>query len=192
MPPKRGIDQAQVVQTAIEIANTQGFEAVTLAAVAERLGIRIPSLYNHVAGLPGLRAQMRLWGLRQMTEMMRRAAVGMAGEDAILSMAAAYRSFAHAHPGIYRETLRAAGPDETELAAVAQETLDLMFAALRPYRLSTDDALHTIRGLRSVLHGFVDLEISGGFGMELERDKSFERLMQMLIAGIEATRDEEA
>lgn len=192
MPQRRGLDQAQVVQTAIEIADKQGFEAVTLAAVAEQLGIRIPSLYNHVAGLPGLRSLMSLWALRQMSDLLRRAAVGKAGADAILSMADAYRDFAHEHPGVYRETLRAPAPNETELAAVGQEMLDLFFAVLRPYDLNTEDMLHTIRALRSMLHGFVDLEISGGFGMALDRDESFERLVRAFVAGIEATRGEEA
>jgi hypothetical protein len=39
--------------------------------------------------------------------------------------------------------------------------------------------------LRSVLHGFVDLEVSGGFGMPLDRDESFQRLLTGYIAGIQ-------
>jgi len=191
MPPRRGIDQALVVQTAVQLADTNGFEAVTLAAVAEQLGIRIPSLYNHVAGLPGLRSLMSLWAMREACDLLRRSAVGKAGADAILSMADTYREFAHAHPGVYRATLRAATPEETELVAVAQEMLDLLFAALRPYNLSIDDTLHAIRALRSVLHGFIDLEIIGGFGMALDRDESFHRLIRGYIAGIEVMRSEE-
>jgi AcrR family transcriptional regulator len=188
MPPRRRIDQALVVQTAIQIADANGFEAVTLAAVAEQLGIRIPSLYNHVAGLMGLRSLMSLWAVRELEDRLRRAAVGKAGADAILSMADTYRDFAHAHPGVYRTTLRAASPDEPELVTAAQETLEVLFAALRPYDLNTEDTLHTIRALRSVLHGFVDLEISGGFGMALDRDESYHRLIRAFIAGVEATK----
>ena len=70
-----------------ELADANGFEAVTLAAVAEKLGIRIPSLYNHVDGLAGLRSLMSLWAVRELDDLLRRAAVGNAGADAILSMA---------------------------------------------------------------------------------------------------------
>ena len=191
MPPRRGIDPALVVQTAVQLADANGFEAVTLAAVAEQLGIRIPSLYNHVAGLPGLRSLMSLWAARDLIDRLRRAAVGKAGADAVLSMADAYRAFAHAHPGVYRTTLRAATPDEPDLVAASQELLDLLFAALRPYDLPTGDMLHTIRALRSVLHGFIDLEILGGFGMALDRDESFRRLMRAFVAGIEVIRHAE-
>lgn len=187
MSVKRHTNQALVVQTAVQLADANGFEAVTLAAVAEALGIRIPSLYNHVSGLPGLRSLMSLWGVQELGDLLRRAAVGRAGADAIMSMGEAYRAFAHTHPGVYRLTLRAPAPDEPELAAAGQEILDILLATLRPYGLSADDMLHTVRGLRSVLHGFVDLEISGGFGMSLDRDESFRRLLLEFVAGIQST-----
>jgi len=104
-----------------------------------------------------------------------------------MNMGVAYRAFAHAHPGLYRTILRAPGPDEPELTAAAQELIDLLLAVLQPLGLSNDEMLHTIRGLRSVLHGFIDLEITGGFGMALDRDESFYRLLHGFVAGIRAT-----
>ena len=191
MSTRRRVDQALVVQTAIELADANGFDAVTLASVAEQLGIRIPSLYNHVSGLPGLRYLMNVWAVRELGDGLRRAAVGKAGADAILSMADAYRAFAHAHPGLYRLTIRAAAPDEPELAAAGQEILDILLAVMRPYGLGNDEMLHTVRGLRSVLHGFVDLEVSGGFGMALDRDASFQRLLRDFVAGIQSAAPEQ-
>lgn len=184
MSPRKNIDLERVVQTAIEIANEQGYEAVTLALVAEKLEIRVPSLYNHVAGLPGLRYQMRLWGTKQLTDQLRRAAVGKAGKDAILSVAKAYRAFAQQYPGIYAMTLRAPNADETELAIVAAEVLDIVIAVLQPYGLSDDDMLHAVRGFRSISHGFVDLDTAGGFGMALDKDESFRRLVEAFIQGM--------
>lgn len=192
MSARRRIDPNLVVQTAIELADANGFDAVTLAAVAEQLGIRIPSLYNHVSGLPGLRYLMNVWAVRELGDTLRRAAVGKAGADAILSLADAYRAFARAHPGLYRLTIRAAAPDEPELEAAGQEILDILLAVLLPYGLGKDDMLHTIRGLRSVLHGFVDLEVSGGFGMPLDRDASFQRLLHDFVAGIQSSAPEQA
>jgi AcrR family transcriptional regulator len=176
MPTKRSISLERV----IEVAN------VTLASVASELGIRLPSLYNHVAGLPGLRHALALWGARQLSDRLRRAAVGRAGGDAIAAIATAYRAFAHAHPGVYAATLRAARPDEPELMAVGQEIVDILLAVLAPYGLSGNDALHAIRAMRSVLHGFVDLEAAGGFGLPLDCDESYRRLIQMVIQGIGA------
>ena len=188
MPPRKRLNLQRVVETAIRLADEHGFEAVTLASVAEQLGIRIPSLYNHVEGLPGLRYQMRLWGLRQLTEDTRRAAVGKAGDEAIFAIASAYRAFAHAHPGIYAVTLRAPDSDEHELASSGQEIIDTLFAVLQPYGFGEEDMLHAIRAMRSVMHGFVDLETSGGFKMALDLDESFRRLVQGFVEGLHARR----
>ncbi len=186
MPPRKHIDRQRVLEVSIALADAHGFEAVTLAGVADQLGIRIPSLYNHISGLPGLRHDMTLWGLSQLAECLRRAAVGKAGETGIISLAHAYRAFAQSHPGIYSATLRAATPDEPDLAAAGQEVLDVVLAVLQPYGFSPDDTLHIVRSLRSLLHGFVDLEIAGGFGLALDRDESFQRLIRLFIHGLSA------
>lgn len=50
MSPRIGLTLPKIVETAAEIADTNGIQEVTLASVAQRLGIRSPSLYNHVKG----------------------------------------------------------------------------------------------------------------------------------------------
>lgn len=184
MPGKRTVTPEKVLQTAIAIADTQGYAAVTLASVAGALNIRVPSLYNHVAGLPGLQQAMTRWGLQQMGDQLRRAAVGKAGEDAIRSLALAYRAFAHAHPGIYPLTQDAAHFDQPEVALAAGEVVQVVLAVLQPYGAGEEERLHIVRALRSVLHGFIALEISGGFALSLDQDESFRRLIDLFIRGL--------
>ncbi|MCL4251062.1 MAG: TetR/AcrR family transcriptional regulator [Anaerolineae bacterium] len=186
MPPRKHIDRQRVLDVSIALADAHGFEAVTLAAVADQLGIRVPSLYNHISGLPGLRYEMAVWGVHRLGKTIRRAAVGKAGDNAILSVADAYRAFVHEHPGVYALTLRAPAPDQAELIAASQGVLDVVLAILEPYGLSQDAMLHVTRGLRSVIHGFVDLEIAGGFGLALDRDESYRHLIQIFIQGFHA------
>ncbi len=187
MPGKvRTVTLDRVIAEAVGLCDEHGWDAVTLAAVAARLGIRIPSLYNHVDGLPGLRQQMALWGVRQLGGGMRRAAVGVAGDEAIFRVAEAYRAFAEAHPGVYRATVRAPNPDEAELQAAAEDIIDTCLAVLAHYRLSRNDTLHAVRILRSLLHGFVDIEANGGFKMALDLDETFQRLIAAFVGGIGA------
>lgn len=183
--PRKRIDLERVVQVAVDLANARGFEAVTLASVAAELEIRIPSLYNYIASLQGLRDAMTLWAGRYLLDQIRRAAVGKTGDEAILSVAASYRAFAHACPGVYALTQRAPGPEQTELAIIAIELVEILVAILRPYGFKDDAALHAVRALRSVIHGFIDLEILGGFGLPLNQDESFNRLMMIFIRGLQ-------
>ena len=46
-------------------------------------------------------------------------------------------------------------------------------------------ALRTASRLRSALHGFVSLETSGGFGLPVNIDHSFDRLVDALITAFE-------
>ena len=189
MGAKKNIDFERVLQTAIALADEGGFESVTLASVANQLGIRIPSLYNHVAGLAALRMEMALWGVRELGERVRRAAVGKSGDAAVFSVAEAYRAFALAHPGIYAATQRAAQANQPELAAAQTEVLDVMLAVMAAYDLDEDDTLHAIRALRSAMHGFIDLETSGGFGMPLDRQDSFRKLIQLVVVGLNTAKE---
>jgi AcrR family transcriptional regulator len=151
--------------------------AVHLSALARALNVQPPSLYNHVDGLEDLRYSLAVHGLRQLLVELRQASLGLVGREALMAVAFAYRRFAHNHPGLYPLVIRAPEPDEVELVALSQELLQMLLLLMASQGLQDDDALHAIRGLRAVLHGFVSLETAGGFKMALDQDESFERLV---------------
>lgn len=182
--PRRGLDTQQVVDEAARIADAEGLEAVTLARVAEALGVRAPSLYNHVDGRAGLIRLLSLRGLAELADAIRDAAVGRAGEDALRAIAHAYRLYVVEHPGLYATTVRAPDPDDAERVAAAARSVGVVLAVLGAWGLSGDEAVHEVRLIRSALHGFATIEAGGGFGMPLDLDESFERLISMMLAGI--------
>ena len=55
---------------------------------------------------------------------------------------------------------------------------------LRAWDLEGDDAVHAARAFRSAVHGFVALEAGGGFGIPVDLDASFDRLVGLLAAGL--------
>jgi AcrR family transcriptional regulator len=180
--PRAGLDREAVIAAAAELADSRpgGLDAVTLTALADRLGIRTPSLYAHIDGLADLRRQLGARGGRQLTVAVIAATSGRAGRDALRSFAHAYREFAHAHPGAYAAMQRAPEARYAEPATAARELVDAIAAALSGYGLSGDDAIHAIRVVRAALHGFVSLEQLGGFRIPISLDETFERLVTML------------
>jgi AcrR family transcriptional regulator len=184
MPHRAGLDQATVVEAAARLVDEEGLEQLTLGRLAERLGVRTPSLYNHVAGLPGLKHELALYCLRELLDRLLRATIGKSRAEAILALADAYRAYAREAPGRYALTLQAPAPSDQELQAVAQELVDVVRAVLAPYRLSGEEAIHAIRSLRSIVHGFSSLEVAGGFGMPVDLDASFHWLINLFIAGL--------
>lgn len=178
--PRVGLTPELVVAEAARLADEEGWEALSLAAVAKRFGVAVPSLYKHVDGLPGLRRAIAVLGANEIGAVLQRAAVGRSGEDALRAAADAYRVYAHAHPGRYtalQRLPRLATPD----VKLDTDPVAVLTAVLRGFGITEDRSVHAIRVLRSALHGFVDLETQGGFGLPQDVDESFSLLVEGLV-----------
>lgn len=181
--PRAGLSTLRVVAEAEDIADEIGLANLTLAAVAARLGVKLPSLYNHVEGMDALKRLVSIRAKTELGDVLARAAVGKAGAAALAAMFGACRQWAAAHPGRYEATVRAPEPDDAEHIAVSNSIVGVAFDVLAGYQLDGDDAVDAVRALRATLHGFITLEHAGGFGLPADVDRSFDRL----IAGLADT-----
>lgn len=193
MVKRRRLTPALVIEAAVRLADeARDASQVTLTDLAAALNIRTPSLYNHVAGLEGLQRELIVWGLTGLLTEARQAVKGKIGRVALLAVAHAYRAFAHTHPGVYPLLLKAPPPEDTDLVRLSEELVSLLQLVLASYGLQGEAALHAIRAWRSVVHGFVSLETNGGFGLPLERDRSFDLLLQIYLDGLERLEGDKA
>ena len=186
--PRQGLDRGRVVDAAVAIADADGLEAVTLARVAADLGVRAPSLYNHVQGREALLREVSLRGISGLSAALSRATVGRSGDDALEAMAHAYRAYAAEHPGCYAATVAAPADSDAVHAAAAAEPVGIVVAVIRPWELGPEDELHAVRVIRSALHGFIALEAGGGFALPLDLDASFAALVAVLVGGLDRRR----
>jgi AcrR family transcriptional regulator len=183
--PRAGLTETRVVEEGERIADEVGLSRLTLAALAERLGVRQPSLYKHVAGTDGLRRSISIRAKSELAIVLRRATVGRARADAIVSLAHAYRAWARKHPGRYAAAQRAPALGDHDDEVASAEVVQVAFDVMAGYGLRDDDAVDAIRGLRAALHGFVTLEAEGGFGLPVDIDRSFDRLVSGLATTFE-------
>ncbi len=188
--PRAGVTRERVTEEAEQLADEVGFDALTLAAVAARLGIKLPSLYKHIDSLAALRDSVSERAIHELAGVMARATVGKAGADAVAALAHAAREWAREHPGRYAATVPAPrrGVDAEfgmpEAAAAAATAVGVIYDALAGFGLEGDDAIDATRGLRSLLHGFVALEAAGGFGLPADVDRSFDRVVDAFIRSL--------
>ena len=186
--PGASLNRAAVVQAAARLVNAEGAEALTLGRLAAELGVQAPSLYNHVNGLPGLFRELALMNARALGERMTDAVMGKSGPAAVMAAAQAYRGYIKDNPHLYLSSLRASRNQQAfdeELGAAEERVVKVALAVLISFGLAGDEALHAVRGLRSLVHGFASLEVAGGFGLALDCDESFRRLVEVWIAGLE-------
>jgi AcrR family transcriptional regulator len=174
--PRAGLDSTRVIQEAEVLADEVGIANVTLAAIAARLGVKVPSLYKHIDGLDALQHQIAVRARAELTTVFEDAAAG-----GLPSLATAYRSWAHEHPGRYPAILRAPSPDDSVDLAISARAIDVIYGILAEFGITDDEAIDATRMLRSALHGFVSLEAAGGFGLPQDVDRSFERMVGALM-----------
>jgi AcrR family transcriptional regulator len=189
--PRANLTKQAVVQAAVDLINAEGLEALSLGRLAKELGIRTPSLYNHVDGLPGLMRELSILNARNLAERISEAAIGQSGPEAVRAILQAMRAYIREYPGLYMSTVRASGTQDDVDPKLEQEearSVRVGMAVMASFGLEGKDAVHAVRGLRSLVHGFATLEVSGGFGMPLDLDESFARLVDLFIDGLEQQR----
>lgn len=185
MTRRAGLDKAAVLEDAIQLIDEEGLEQLSLGRLAERLGVRVPSLYNHIAGLSGLRRDLSVYCLRELYGHLARSVMGKARSEAIFALADAFRNYARQAPGRYALTLQAPAADDDEWRELGQQSVDVAVAVLAPYGMSEETTIHAIRSLRSIVQGFISLEMADAFAMPIDLDASFHWLVRLYAAGLE-------
>ncbi len=180
---RAGLSRSAVVEAAAGLAGEVGIEGVTLSGLADRLGIRAPSLYNHVDGLPGLRREMTLQALDELDGVIGAAVEGLTGAGAVAAVCHAQRAWARERPGLYACVVPTTEGRDDEVRAAGARVLERVVAVVAGLGLEGDEALHATRAVRAAVHGFVSLEVAGGFGLDLDVDESFDRMVALLVGG---------
>ncbi len=106
--------------------------------------------------------------------------MGRSGADALASVALAMLDWARRHPGRYAALQTSVDSDHQKYVELSIELVDAIAASLRAYNLPPGAQIDGVRTLRSLLHGFIMLELSGGFQIERDVAVSFERAVRSL------------
>lgn len=178
--PRAGLNRQKVVALAADIADDIGIERLTLAAIAQRAGVALPSLYKHVEGIDRLHRDLSVAALRELLAELTRAAAGRAGGEALHALARSTRDYARRHPGRYSASTKAPEPGDEEHEALSSETVGLIVDVLGAYQVEGADAIDAVRAFRAAVHGFVSLEANGGYRLAQDIDTSYLRLIDAL------------
>ncbi|WP_406444031.1 WHG domain-containing protein [Streptomyces sp. NBC_00631] len=179
---RAGLNAERLVRAGAELADEVGFDQVTVSALARRFDVKVASLYSHVKSSQDLKTRIALLALEECADRAADALAGRAGKDALVAFADVYRDYARAHPGRYTAARLRLDP-ETAAASAGVRHAQMTRAILRGYDLTEPDETHAVRMLGSVFHGYVDLELSGGFSHSApDSQQSWTRVLDALDA----------
>jgi AcrR family transcriptional regulator len=185
-PARARTSQAAIIGAARDLLEEGGLEAVSMAGVAERVGIKAPSLYKHFDDRSGLLAavatEVALQLERALTD-----AVARSGADPATrldALAVAYRSFALATPRAAALLFASVAPDVAPApeaqAAAARPVLEVCEAIVGKAR-----ALSAARVLTAFAYGFTSMESAGAFRFGGDVEEAYRFGIAILAAGLE-------
>ena len=140
----------EALRAARELLEQEGPDAMTMRRVADRVGIRAPSLYKHVPDKAELELRLVAEGLGELGRELRGAGPGLA------SLARAYRAWGLAHGRLYALMTERPLPRER-----LPEGLEARVAA--PVLEAVGGDADLARAVWASAHGLLALELAGRF-----------------------------
>jgi AcrR family transcriptional regulator len=190
-PAPRRISDEAIVASARAILEEAGLDAVTMQAVAARLGVRSPSLYKHVASRGHLIRLVAEDAFADLGSALRAASQGGGGTGGrrvrargrLVAIASAYRAWAHANPGAYGLLFAALSDGERPAPEVGGAAADALLDVLRG-TVPAGEELSAARTVAAYGHGFVSMELAGAFRLGGDVDVAFDYGVTAVVTAV--------
>ena len=182
MPYPSRIDHSRIVETARELIEADGIDALTLRVVADRLGVKAPSLYRYVKNKNAMLLAVNEVTLKELNVVITQAidSEGLLIER-LVKVAEVYRQYAHANPVCYELAMRSQPELKPSLDVQVQMVLPIQ--ALFAQRTGEADSLAALRGAVAFLRGWVSLENSQQLRRGGDLNAHFEQSFRAYLAG---------
>jgi AcrR family transcriptional regulator len=152
----------EIVSVARELLERDGAAGLSMRKVADRLGIRAPSLYKHLPDKRALEAALMSAAFEE------QAARFEACGDDLYALAVAYREWALAHPHLYRLVMSGRLPRERLEPGVEAR-------AAAPVIRAVGGDPDLARAVFAFAHGMTILELDGRFPPDADLDAAWTR-----------------
>ncbi|MFC4065793.1 TetR/AcrR family transcriptional regulator [Actinoplanes subglobosus] len=159
---RANLTSAAVIRAAADLADRDGFDAVTLSALARGFGVQTASLYSHVRDRSALIEGVHQLALGELADRIALAIGGRSGQEALTAFADAHRDYARQFPGRWTALQRPASP-ATVRSEGAGRVAALTLAMLRGYPLPESELVHATRLLAATVNGFLALRANDSF-----------------------------
>lgn len=189
----KGLNKETVVNTAVKIIEKNGYENFSMRLLADMLGIKTASLYNHVSGMEELYTDIALYALQLQKRMQLESIEGRQKDDAVYALADSYRRFAKEHWELYKVIMRIPKVPNAIPEEAAAQIIEPIMQVLSYYDIEEPARIHWQRVLRSIMHGFISQEKAGFFShFDVDADESYRIAVRCFLEGLHAAEKEKS
>ncbi len=180
-----GLTREKVIEEAGKLANEKGLNAVTITTLAAHLGIKKPSLYNHIKDQEDIWYGIMLSGWRYVSEEVCSQIKEENPKLAIKELANRIYEMAMQKPGVFEAMLWCNSYANEEIISITKGLYEFFFAQTEKLGIEIEIANHLLRTFRSLVEGFALLVIHNSFGNPVSIDESFQISLEVFTSGIE-------
>ena len=183
---RRRLDLDAVVDEAAKLCDEVGIEKLSISTLADRLGIRPPSLYNHIKSLDDLYSQLSRRGMREFTLAVEQAVTADSGERPAMALAKAPREFARRHPTLFVCATRHFHLPPEEKKQVGWHLMEVTENAIARSDADRRQAEVAQYFMRCLIYGFLFLEANDAMlpARPEELDQLYEDVIAMAETGL--------
>lgn len=180
---RKGLTRDQIINAGLELIAEKGYDDFSLRTLAAKLGVQPASLYNHVNGIEEIATEIALHASEEMKHALNEAIAGKTPDAAFVDAALAYRQFAMENPELYKALVHMPLSHDENLRRAGLQSFRPMRELIQQYNLDRRDAINFSRGLRSVMHGFIELTNNGFMQRDyVTRDESYRVIIENYLS----------
>lgn len=178
----KNITKEKIIETVIQLGETKPLLQITLLDIAKQLGIKTPSLYNHIAGLDDLYTMLCLYACNQLSNTLRDSVIGISGKEALFKLANEYYTFANEQV-ILQAAIENPLLEKSRVIDQAKEHIvNVILLVMDRSALDHVEKIHLIRILRSYIYGFSILNNKGLMEYDVSSKDSFTIGIQAILS----------
>ena len=183
MPAHERTTRAAIIAAGLEVLEERGLPGLTMHEVAQRVGVRAPSLYKRVRDRDDLIDLVVAATLEDLTGRLEAAAPEADPRRRLVLLAATVRQFAREHPAGYSLIFASAeGTRRADLTAVARSVGPVLDTVT--LLVGEEQSLDAARLLTAWSDGFIRMELSGAFRMGGDVDRAWNWGIERIVAAL--------
>lgn len=182
-PSGSSLDRSTLISAAADLADSIGWNELTLSKVAEVVDRHVSSLYSHVDGLDALRGDIAVLAVTELADVVWEASVGRGGADALSAIAEAERDFARAHPGRMAALLRHLSTNDHEFNEQAVRIALPIRTVLASYGLNEQQVAIAHRVFSATVRGLIEPGTPSGTA---DDDKALQASVTLFVTALES------
>lgn len=190
----KGLSFDVIVQAALRLVNEKGYGKFSARELASELHVKAASLYNHLSSMDEVNIEIAKIASEKLNSLLQEAAENKSRDQAFTDICRVYRDFVKKNYQLYLAILDMPSLDkgDTAVTEIGRESVITFRKVIDRFELPETDKVNYTRSIRSLLNGFLQMEMAGYFSStKVKMEDSFSFIIAQQLRMLEEAEKEQ-